>query len=460
MRQYILLIVIVFASSVCGQTDVYVYEADEVTPFEYQDIMVGTKLTLIVNSDSNDYWRGGLFIRDDNRAFGNLSARDYDANTRDYTGSHFEQAGHFAKVTGWQDSSIWGFDMCTFYPVCGDFNDVDTRPGDWFIIDYEAKEAGICNVGFYDYSISWNEPIYDLTFTQVKNRDFNDDGKVDFQDYVILTSNWDRVDCDDPNWCDGTDLNQDGNVNYIDLAGFINFWLWSEFSELPNDCGKPQVYTDPNIILRIVDVNDNNEITIDVNESITLYLRLTTTEQGSLKIFDIESLISDTNLGSIDNREYNPDDPNDPNNGTARILAKPREPFFDYVGPGHEQPEGISLFAASVEADFNDGNLASFVFTCNGQGDVTLSLKNYLADPNPKLESILIHQVDPNLQQMMMGGGDTVTESSQMSEDIDANELVTWLEEIWIDDSNLRKTTTEDDWSQFIETIENTEDPD
>ena len=451
--------IIVFASLVCGQANVYVYEADETTPFDYRDIMAGTKLTLIVRSDSNNYWSGGLFIGGGNRAFGTLSARDYDANTRNYAGSHFEEAGRFAKVTGWKDSSIWGFDMFTFYPVYGDFNSKDTSAGDWFIIDYEAKKAGECKVGFYDYSISWNEPVYYLTFTQVRSRDFNNDKKVDFQDYAILASNWNKTDCKDPNWCAGTDLNLDGNVDCNDLLGFIDFWLWPELPNIEVTNGtEPQGLVDSNIIIRLVDIDDNNEITIDVNESITLYLRLTTTEQAGLSVFDVEAMISDTNLGSIDNREYNPNAPNDPNNGTARILAEPRDPFFDYVGPGYEQPEGITLIAANLgEADFNDGNLASFVFTCRGQGDVTVSLKSYLTDLYPRVESILIHQVDLNSQPMVMSSSIPAMESSQASENIDVSELAAWLEEIWANDPNLRETTTEDDWAQFVETVKNLE---
>jgi hypothetical protein len=467
MRKYMLSVVIVFASLVCGQTNVYVYEADEKTPFNYRDIMVGTKLTLIVSSDSNDYWSGGLFIGGDNRVFGTLSSRDYDANTRDYTGSHFEEAGNLAKVTGWKDSSIWGFDMFTFYPTYGDSNSENTLSGNWFIIDYTAEKAGDCNVGFYDYSISWDVPVYYLAFTQLGSCDFNNDKKVDFHDYSTLVSNWNRVDCDTPSWCDGTDLNLDGNVDFTDLAGFMDFWLWPN---LPNDT-EPQIPVDSNIIIRIVDIDDNNEITIDVNESLTLYLRLTTTEQGSFDTFNVEAMISDTNLGFIDNREYNPDDPNDPNNGTARILAEPRNPLLDYVGPGYEQPEGITLSAACTESNINDGNLAGFVFTCRGEGDVTLSLKNYLTDTYPKLGSILIHQVNPNSQQMMMSGSGIAMESgniamksssaamksSQISEDIGIDELVSWLEETLANDPNLRETTTEDDWLQFIETVKNVE---
>ena len=485
MRKYMLSLVIVFTSLVCGQSNVSVYEADGTTPFDYRDIMAGTKLTLVVSSESSDYWSGGLFIGGDNRALGTLSARGYDANTRDYSGSHFEEAGNLAKVTGWKDSSIWGFDMFTFYPVYGDSNSENTLPGDWFIIDYTAEEAGDCNIGFYDYSVSWDIPVSYLGFTQLGSCDFNNDKRVDSQDYAILASNWNRTDCADPNWCGGTDLNLDGNVDFTDLAGFMYFWLWPELPEspeLPNDDNEPQVPVDANIIIRIVDIDDNNEITIDVNESVTLYLRLTTTEQGSFGVLDVDAMISDTNLGSIDNREYDPDNPNDPNNGTARILAEPRDPFFDYVGPGYEQPEGITLTAVTLGAGFNDGNLASFVFTCRGQGDVTLSLKNFLTDTYPRLKSILIHQ---NSQQMMMSGSGiamgnsgvaikgsgvavesstaaikssgAAMESSQMAEDADIDELAAWLEEICADDPNLCETTTEDDWTQFIEAVKNSE---
>ena len=84
-----------------GQITLEVYEADGETPFDCnEDIMVGTKLTIIVSSDSNDYWSGGLFITGQDRALGTLGGRDLDPNTRDWTGSHYEDAGEFAKVDG------------------------------------------------------------------------------------------------------------------------------------------------------------------------------------------------------------------------------------------------------------------------------------------------------------------------------------------------------------------------
>ena len=306
--------------------------------------------------------------------------------------------------------------------------------------------------------------------------DLSSDGFVNFLDFAVFAKSWMKS-AGSANYNDRCDFNDNNKIDYSDLYTFCAHWLWpsnwgdyfadsfgGQMEEEGEEGESSLTPVDANIIIRIVDINDNNEITINVGESITLYLRLTTTEQGSLGIFDVEAMISDTNLGFIDNREYNPDDPNDPNNGTARILAEPRYPSFDYVGPGYEQPEGIALFAASLGADFNDGNLAGFVFTCGGQGDVTLSLKNYLTDTYPKLESILIHQVEPNSQQMMMGGGgiemessSAAMESSQMSEDVDVDELAAWLDQLWQTDETVRDSISEADWQEFVESVRSSE---
>jgi len=209
-----------------GQITLEVCEADGETLFDCNDVMVGTKLTLIVSSDSNDYWSGGLFIKDEDRALGTLAARDLDPNTRDWTGSHYEDAGELARVTAWKDSFIWGFDLYTFYPVDGNSEDNSTVPGNWFIIDYYADEAGECNVGFYDYSISWDDPNYYVIFFNVPTRDLNSDEAVNFVDFAIFASQWDANGCNDPNWCEGADIDRDGDVDHNDLGLFVEYWLW------------------------------------------------------------------------------------------------------------------------------------------------------------------------------------------------------------------------------------------
>jgi len=377
-----------------GQIALEVRQADGETPFDGNDIIVGTELTIIVSSDSNDYWSGGLFIAGQDRALGTLAARDYDPNTRDWTGSHYEDAGDLPRVTAWKDSEIWGFDLYTFYPVDGNSNNNSTVAGDWFIIDYYADEVGDCNVGFYDYNISWDDPNYCIGFSHVPTRDFNNDKTVNLLDYAVLASYWLVEDCNDTNWCDGADLDLDGDVDFDDLGLFVEYWPWrSPHTEPEEDPNYPE---DPNVTYSVVDASSNSEITMDVGDSITLYVDMVTTELNNVCIFDIEVNISDPNLGSIDNTAYDPDDP--PGPGTARILAEPRDEDFDYWWPGFEQEEGIQLFGASMSSAMSDGHLASFVFTCEGQGDVTLELINWTSSNTdgehvfPKLESIIIHQ--------------------------------------------------------------------
>jgi hypothetical protein len=194
--------------------------ADPNVPHVYRDIMVGTKLTIIVSSDVNEPWGdsgGGLAIEEEYWDYGVLSARDYNETTLDYEGSHFAAAGKEALVDDWEESGIAGFNLYT--------GSTDVEAGDWFIIDYNSIGVGDCNVGFYDFNINWDEPIYYLSFSQVRTRDFNKDTKVDFRDFAVLASHWRATDCNDPNWCQGTDLNVNGCVDVNDLMLFCEYWL-------------------------------------------------------------------------------------------------------------------------------------------------------------------------------------------------------------------------------------------
>jgi hypothetical protein len=192
---------------------------DPCIPHVYRPIIVGASLAIIVSSDANGYWNGGLFIKDPYRDYGILFGRDYNEFTIDWEGSHFEAAGEEAIVWDYPSYIMSGFDM---------YGDLAAIPGDWFIIDYNATNVGDCNVGFYDYDAGgMEEPIYDMSFTQILTPDFNDDGSVNFMDFAILGLNWQRTDCISPEYCSGTDLNKDGVVDYADLKSFAYFWLES-----------------------------------------------------------------------------------------------------------------------------------------------------------------------------------------------------------------------------------------
>lgn len=225
----LILFVLVFgmAPVAIGEVSTRVCLADGNTPFPpldpndpcvYPDVMVGTELTIIVSSDTGEYWSGALAIADANRDYGVLSARDYNEYTLDWEGSRFPAAGVEASVLDWEeDPGIDGFTLYTGF--------TGVEANDWFIIDYNALEIGDCNVGFYDHNVNWFEPIYYLTFSHVRSRDFNGDTKVDFTDFVVLASYWQEAVCYDPNWCEGADLDIDGSVDIYDLALFVDYWL-------------------------------------------------------------------------------------------------------------------------------------------------------------------------------------------------------------------------------------------
>jgi len=217
MKKLILLVLFFgMASVAAGAVSTRVCEADGNTPFDGREIMVRTKLTIIVSSDASEQWDGGLHIAGADRNYGLLSARDYNDDTNDWAGSRFPPAGPDARVWDWEDAVIKGFDL---------YGDIEAVAGNWFIIDYNATNIGDCNVGFYDYSVSYDVPIYDIPFSHVRTRDFNIDTKVDFADFAILGSYWQETDCNDPNWCGGTDLDIDGYVDNYDLMLFVDYWL-------------------------------------------------------------------------------------------------------------------------------------------------------------------------------------------------------------------------------------------
>ena len=203
-----------------GEVSARVCLADGNTPSEYQDIMVGTKLTIIVDSNVAEYWSGSLIIEDANRNYGELFGRGYDGIS--YVDSYFDEAGFGAAVYDWEVPGIDGFDLYTGF--------ADIEANDWFIIDYNATDVGDCNVGFYEHKPNPPFPpdinlLRYLKFSHVRTRDFNNDTKVDFGDFAILASYWQYPTCGDSNDCQGSDLDINGTVDANDVMLFTDYWL-------------------------------------------------------------------------------------------------------------------------------------------------------------------------------------------------------------------------------------------
>jgi hypothetical protein len=191
--------------------------ADPNVPYVYRDIMVGTKLTILVSSDTDGYSEGSLLIVGQDRNRGGLSGRDYSEITFDWEGSRLEAASEKARVVERLDADRCGFDL---------YSHANAVAGDWFIIDYQAIDVGYCSVDFNE--CAGEDGCYLIqthSFSHVPTRDFNEDTAVDSSDFAILASYWQVADCLEPDWCQGTDLDFDGGVAVDDLMLFADYWL-------------------------------------------------------------------------------------------------------------------------------------------------------------------------------------------------------------------------------------------
>jgi hypothetical protein len=229
-----------------------VYRCDEATPLAaadanhptaYRDIMVGTRLVIVVCSDApgiygyDQVWSGGLVISRDDWQRGTLSGRGYNQRHRNYDGSSLPAAGPIHPATVlyheyFQPDTGSGFDLSvTQYSTAGD----------WFVFDYHAEQTGSCDVGLYDFNASFDVPLETLSFTHVPSRDFNGDTIVNFQDLALLASRCGAVVGSDPNNPDASfDLDANGRVDLGDIASFSEYWLQrTDCQGPPTDPSKP-----------------------------------------------------------------------------------------------------------------------------------------------------------------------------------------------------------------------------
>ena len=434
--------------------DVKVCDPTDLRLLGIEEVMLGTQVSLVVYSDANDLWSGGLFIHDAHRGTGVLAARD-SADPNDPVGaaSCLTAAGERAFVMPWNDSQMSGFDLYT--------DEFGRQAGHWFVLDYTPLAEGDCVLHFYNHSQSFTEadPNLQVALYNSPTRDWDDSGVVDLGDWVIFAAMWLRQDCAAPDWCGGTDLDKDGAVGLVDLLMFTDFWLWGTplWQRTPADPEPPAEPEEPRVFYAILDPNGLSEISIPIGQSIRLYLDKTTLDE-TVYVFSLEVVLSDPNLGWIDNTEYDPNDLY--GSGTAELLATPRTAYFDYWGPGYTQDEGIQFVAASFDGPMDDGWIASFVYTPTTVGTATLDLVDYLESATTRLYPIVLHQYDPDELLMLSGtegGGATMTlDGSQDSEPLSAEnveEMAQFLEALWEDEPQIQETFDEDEWFEFVDAV-------
>jgi hypothetical protein len=238
MKKLVLAIIALLVPAAGAKVWTTVYRCDEVTPLAavdpnhptvYRDIMVGTRLAIVISSDAKGPWSGNLVSTWDDWVYGELAARGYNPATRNYDSSCLPAAGKNPFTLVSQDSTKVGFHFGSR---------VGGVPGDWFILDYKAKQAGLCNLSLWTIA---NPKVLlgTLSFQHVPSRDFNGDTVVDFRDFSLLTSHWNATVALDPNSPGRAfDLDSDARIGMGDLALFSEYWLER------TDCTKPA--DDPN----------------------------------------------------------------------------------------------------------------------------------------------------------------------------------------------------------------------
>ena len=244
MRKVLVHIVIAILTSPT-MADVWtsVYRCDETTPLAqvdpnrpgaYQDIMVGTRLVIVVSSDTGEYWWGHLRLSWDDAQYASLSGRGPTImpglSDPEYIDSCLEAAGDGARAWDFSAPQGIGLEFCSSHDSgVPDFH--QAVPGDWFIFDYQAEQPGSCEAGLYDPSTSYDVPIETLCFTHVPSRDFDGDTIVNFEDLALLAGHWHTTVGQDRSSPEAVfDLNSDSHVDTDDLALFSEYWLE------PTDC--------------------------------------------------------------------------------------------------------------------------------------------------------------------------------------------------------------------------------
>jgi len=232
------LVVLALSSILQAEVRLKVYRCDGKTPLApadpnhpgvYGDIMVGTKLVIVVSSDSDQIFSGFLeFLTD---GVMSLTGRGYDPMLMTYVDSPLPASGEDSYVMPMPNEGIMWLSFGTdFLP----------SPGDWFIFDYRAERVGSCNLGMYDVNGDWDVPIELLSFSHVPSFDFDGDGRVAFKDFALLASHDLPGSGPLSNARDASfDLDSNRTVDFRDLAQFSEHWLERTAWDAPAEPNQP-----------------------------------------------------------------------------------------------------------------------------------------------------------------------------------------------------------------------------
>ena len=182
--------------------------------FVYTPVGVGTKLTLVVTSSRAGAWNSDLLMRAPYRSRGRITCRGNGC-----ADSLLPAAGTRTLLYSWADGTFSGLSHSGHHTAV---------PGDWYIVDFEATAPGRCIVEFDHWdpanpNVPW--AVRELHFTHVRLPDLDGNGCVDFKDLALMTQQWMRTDCVEPDGCGGADLDANGTVDLRDGRLLAERWL-------------------------------------------------------------------------------------------------------------------------------------------------------------------------------------------------------------------------------------------
>jgi len=122
---------------------------------------------------------------------------------------------------GWPGSNAWFIDE----------HWDGTRSIYWKVKFFEQKND-------YEPTITYQLDEISYKLTGRVPGDLNEDGIVDLGDFSQLAEKWRSTDCESSGWCQGTDLDESGQVGLSDLAVITGHWLDDTFT---NQAGPPRV---------------------------------------------------------------------------------------------------------------------------------------------------------------------------------------------------------------------------
>ena len=204
-----------------------------------------------------------IWLRDDDYRQINLSGEHIDFYGTSYDTIYVGSNGYISFVsgdTGYLESFTNHFALPRISALFDDLNPSEGGTVSWkqlndrIVVTFEnVPETGLSNTNSFQVEMFYNGtiritwlgisapdglvglsegkgiPLYfvesDLSEYGLSD-DLDNDCDTDFVDYSILASYWQAGNCGpENNWCNGTDANKDGKVDFYDFADFLPHWL-------------------------------------------------------------------------------------------------------------------------------------------------------------------------------------------------------------------------------------------